>query len=219
LALGVEKMAGRLPRFNPLELFKGALVQGQRQIGKAASDIRSVSDELGRAGSGQPFSEKERQPALGVAPPVHAAPSEKTSQAENIATACIPCCLGHFSTSSGLLNECVRFKDDGITSNEVLDRVAKVLAEQNALERVDLTPEMIAQSPEWEREMAERALKQSRSLRHKLENLQSMADIEQAAAETAAFYRKLNREWFQKRLTRRSGKAGVTAENVSEEPD
>jgi len=67
--------------------------------------------------------------------------------------------------------------------------------------------------------MAERALKQSRSLRHKLENLQSMADIEQAAAETAAFYRKLNREWFQKRLTRRSGKAGVTAENVSEEPD
>jgi len=210
-------MAGRLPRFNPLGLFKDALVQGQRQIGKAASDIRSVADELGRAGSGQSVSqEKERQPSLGVAPPAHAAPSEKTSQAENIATACVPCALGHFSTSSGLLNECVRFKDDGITSNEVLDRVAKVLAEQNALERVDLTPEMIAQSPEWEREMAERALKESRSLRHKLEGLQSMDDIEAAAAETATFYRKLNREWYQKRLTRRASKADVTAENVSE---
>ena len=216
MALGVEKMAGRLPRFNPLELFKGALVQGQRQIGKAASDIRSVADELGTAGS------RQRQPLQSPpsvpGPSKSKLPSEEPSETQEIATACLPCCLGHFSTSSGLLNECVRFKDDGITSNEILDRVAKVLAEQNALERVDLTPEMIAQSPEWEREMAERALKQSRSLRHKLENLQSMADIEQAAAETATFYRKLNREWFQKRLTRRADKAGVTVENVSEEP-
>jgi len=207
-------MAGRLPRFNPLELFKGALVQGQRQIGKAASDIRSVADELGHAGTGKPLQFPPSVPS----PSQSKLPSEEPSETQEIATACLPCCLGHFSTSSGLLNECVRFKDDGITSNEILDRVAKVLAEQNALERVDLTPEMIAQSPEWEREMAERALKQSRSLRHKLENLQSMADIEQAAAETAAFYRKLNREWFQKRLTRRAGKASVTAENVSEEP-
>jgi len=118
-------MAGRLPRFNPLELFKVVLVQGQQRIGKAASDIRSVADELGTAGSGQAFSqEKKRQPATSVAPPAHATPSEETSQTNNIATACVPCALGHFSTSSGLLNECVRFMEDGITSNVILDRVA-----------------------------------------------------------------------------------------------
>jgi len=210
-------MVGRLPGFNPLDRIKSALVQGQRQISKAASDIRSVADELGRAGSEQPFSqEKKRQPAPGVAPPTHAAPSEKTSQTENIATACVPCALGHFSTSSGLLNECVRFKEDGIDSNEILDRVAKILAEQNALERVDLTPEMIQRSPEWERKLAERALAESRRLRHKLEGLESIEQLEEAAASTASFYRKLNREWFKERLTRRSGGADVTAENVSE---
>ncbi|MBA7703926.1 hypothetical protein ES703_112723 [subsurface metagenome] len=64
-------MAGRLPRFNPLDKFKGALVQGQRQIGKAASDIRSVADELGHAGSGQTFSQEKGD----VAPSPPAAPS------------------------------------------------------------------------------------------------------------------------------------------------
>jgi len=210
-------MAGRLPRFNPLGLFKDALVQGQRQIGKAASDIRSVADELGRAGSGQSVSqEKERQPSLGVAPPAHAAPSEKTSQAENIATACVPCALGHFRRSAGALEEAKRFKHEGITSNEILDRIADVLKEQNTLERYDLTPMKLQNSPEWERELAEEALEESRQLRHLLEDFTDMKQLETAAARAATFYKRLNREWFQKRLARRASKADVTAENVSE---
>jgi len=211
-------MAVRLPRFSPLDRLKVVLVEGQRQIGKAASDIRSIADELGTTGSRRPlYQAKGRQPAPGVAPLSHAAPSEDTSQAQEIATACVPCALGHFSTSSGLLNECVRFKEDGITSNEILDRVAKVLAEQNALERVDLTPEKLGRSPEWERKLAERALAESRRLRHILEGLESIEQLEKAAASTASFYRALNREWFQKRLTRRGGKADVPAENISEQ--
>jgi len=174
-------MAVRLPRFSPLDRLKVVLVEGQRQIGKAASDIRSIADELGTTGSRRPlYQAKGRQPAPGVAPLSHAAPSEDTSQAQEIATACVPCALGHFSTSSGLLNECVRFKEDGITSNEILDRVAKVLAEQNALERVDLTPEKLGRSPEWERKLAERALAESRRLRHILEGLESIEQLEKA---------------------------------------
>ena len=76
---------------------------------------------------------------------------ESARAPKTVATACVPCALGHFSTSSGLLNEIARFKKDGLTSHEVLDRVAACLAEQNALERVDLTPENIQALPSWEK--------------------------------------------------------------------
>ena len=130
----------------------------------------------------------------------HEETEEITDVHQKIATACIPCSLGHFSTSAGLLNEAVRFKNDGITSNEVLDRIAKILEEQNALERVDLTPEKIQSSPRWERELAEEALEKSRSLRHRLESVETMEDIEQIAADISKYYRELNREWYKRKL-------------------
>jgi len=121
-----------------------------------------------------------------------------TSRQGDIATACVPCALGHFSTSTGLLNEAVRFKKEGMASNEIVDRIGKVLEEQNTLERVDLTPERIQSSPPWERELAEEALQQSRSLRHRLEGLKNMEELQQAAADTAGYYRRLNREWYRR---------------------
>lgn len=121
---------------------------------------------------------------------------------ENIATACVPCALGHFSTSAGLLNESVRFKAEGITSNEILDRIAKALEEQNALERVDLASEKIRSAPGWERDIAEEALQKSRSLRHRLETIQTVYDLEQAAADTEDYYRNLNREWWKRRFAK-----------------
>ena len=125
---------------------------------------------------------------------------EPTRLPKTVATACVPCALGHFSTSAGLLNEIARFKKDGITSDEVLDRVAKVQAEQNALERVDLTPENIQALPPWEKELAEDSLSQSRKLRHSLESFTSMGQLEQAAADTSFFYKELNRKWFKGRF-------------------
>ena len=125
---------------------------------------------------------------------------EPQKSPKSVATACVPCALGHFSTSAGLLNEIARFKKDGITSNEVLDRVAKVQAEQNALERVDLTPENIQALPPWEKELAEDALSQSRKLRHSLESFTSIEQLNQAAADTSSFYKELNRNWFKGRF-------------------
>jgi hypothetical protein len=118
----------------------------------------------------------------------------------SVASACVPCAIGHFSTSARLLDEAVRFKKDGLTSPQVLDDIAAVLGEQNALERIDLTPDKILTLPEWEREMADLALERSRELRHKLENIQSMEELESLAANTEEFYKKLNREWLSKRL-------------------
>lgn len=118
----------------------------------------------------------------------------------SVASACVPCATGHFSTSATLLNEAVRFKKDGLTSPQVLDDIAAALGEQNALERIDLTPEKIRLLPDWEKEMANMALEKSRELRHRLEAVQSMEELENIAADTAEFYKLLNREWISKRL-------------------
>ncbi|MBA7652430.1 hypothetical protein ES703_60264 [subsurface metagenome] len=146
-----------------------------------------------------PVAQKTAPPEQKVTPTITREP-ETIPKQEAVATACVPCALGHFSTSAGLLNEAVRFKGEGITSNEILDRIAKVLEEQNTLERVDLTQEQIQSAPQWEREIAEEALSQSRSLRHRLETFINIEQLEQAAADTESFYKKFNREWFKRRF-------------------
>jgi len=123
-----------------------------------------------------------------------------TEPADNIATACLGCCVGHFSTTVGLLNEIVRFKKEGITSNEVIDRISKSLEEQNSLERVDLAPEKIQNLIGWEKKLAQEALDQSRSLRHSLENVQTIEELEELAANTDKFYKNLSREWFKRKI-------------------
>lgn len=122
------------------------------------------------------------------------------SATENIKSACVPCAIGHFSTSATLLNEAVRFKKDGLTSPQVLDDIAQAIGEQNALERIDLTPAKIETLPDWEKEIAETALERSRELRHMLESVQSMEELQSMAAATEEFYKWLNREWASKRL-------------------
>lgn len=143
--------------------------------------------------------------------------SLETSETQEIATACVPCALGHFSRSAGALEEAKRFKHEGIDSNEILDRIADVLKEQNTLERYDLTPMKLQNSPEWERELAEEALEESRQLRHLLEDFTDFKQLETAAARSATFYKRLNREWFKRRLAQRGGGSEVPAENSSEE--
>lgn len=144
--------------------------------------------------------------------------AEKTPAPQEIAIACVPCALGHFSRSAGALEEAMRLKDQGIDSNEILDRVGSVLKEQNALERFDLTPEKIRELPQWERTLAEEALVESRRLRHKLEKLESIEQLEEAAAEAAAFYTKLNRAWFKERFAHLGERGDVLADNISGEP-
>lgn len=140
---------------------------------------------------------------------------EPAPRQETVATACVPCAVGHFSTSAGVLKEATRFKGEGITSNEILNRVAMALEEQNTLERVDLRPEQIQSLPPWEKELAEEALLQSRQLRHNLESLRSIEQLGEAAADSETTYKKLFREWFQQRFEHLGPeKAQIIAEEV-----
>ena len=147
-----------------------------------------------------PVAPNKAPPGQKMTPTITPQETEASPKQETVATACVPCAVGHFSTSAGLLNEAVRFRKEGITSNEILDRIAKSLEEQNTLERVDLTEEMIQNSPPWERELAEEALLESRSLRHRLENLSNIEQLGQVAADSETTYKKLFREWFKQRF-------------------
>ncbi|MBA7693022.1 hypothetical protein ES703_101597 [subsurface metagenome] len=74
---------------------------------------------------------------------------------------------------------------------------------------MDLTPEKLRSTPDWERDIAEEALQQSRSLRHRLETIKGIEDLGQIAADTEGYYRRLNREWWKRRIA----KTGKTEES------
>lgn len=126
--------------------------------------------------------------------------SEKSTA---IPTGCIPCSIGHLGTCTGLLNEAMRFaRDNGIQSEEVIGRVNMCLDELNALERVDLRPEMIHGLPDWEKPLAEKALSLSRQLRHDLEGVSDVSTLETISANTQSVRQDIGQSWFRERLSR-----------------
>jgi hypothetical protein len=128
-------------------------------------------------------------------------PQVNENKSTDIATGCVPCAIGHIGTCSGLLNEAVRFaKSDGMQSTEVIDRVGMCLDELNAMERVDLRPEMVTNLPAWEKELVDMVLKASRATRHLLEDLTSVESLEKAAAATQSLRVLVFREYMKSRV-------------------
>ena len=127
--------------------------------------------------------------------------SPPVNKASDIATGCVPCAVGHFSTCSGVISESLRFgRQEGLGSPEVLDRVGMCLAELNAMERVDLRPEMMVELPEWEKAIANQALEESRKTRHALEGLESVDQLEAVAANLQMKQKEIFRTWMRERL-------------------
>lgn len=148
---------------------------------------------------------EETAPAMVEEPPLEVAekPIIEEGKASSIEAGCVPCSLGHLSVCSGVINEAMRFgRSDGMNSNEVIDRVSHCLQELNALEREDLTSEMIIDLPPWEKEIAVEALKTSRATRHLLEGITTTDELEKAAAKTQTAYTQISRKWFKERLAR-----------------
>ena len=206
---------------SPLDPLRDFLHGAREKVEKAGSDIRVLADELrsGFPGTISTVDEIKPQESLPATLPANIS-QEKSSTAEisnqDIATACVPCSVGHFSACAGLLNEAARFKKDGLTSNQVMDDIGKCIMELNALERVDLTPEKIQTTKGWEQPIAKEALQQSRNLRHRLEKVESMEELERIAADTQRYYTQLNRQWYQGRFRNLDpGKQEAIASRIS----
>lgn len=130
------------------------------------------------------------------------APSETKEVANSIKAGCIPCSLGHLGTCVGVVNEAVRFaRSDGINSPEVIERTNICLDELNAMERVDLRPQMINELSEDDLELANHALEESRAARHALEGLSSVKELVDVAARIQTVRQDIGQSWFSKRLS------------------
>lgn len=124
---------------------------------------------------------------------------------ETEGTACLPCTQDHLSTCSGLLAEALRFaRKDGIQSREVISRIGLCNDELNAMERVDLRPELTMKLPEWEKEIADTALKGSRDLRHDIANMTSVGNLESVAGKAQTLRGNIGKQWMKGRMANMS---------------
>lgn len=170
-----------------------------QEAGRLISGLLSLrSPKTKPISSYQPYIEPPAEPQEMIGESMPAG-----SKATSVEAGCVPCSLGHLGTCVGVLNEAMRFaKKDGIGSMEVIDRINICTDELNALERVDLRPEMIEALPGWEKDLANEALSTSRDVRHKLEGIKTVGDLEQAAANTQRVRQEIGRGWFKGRLAR-----------------
>lgn len=203
VGMGVDKVADALGKDDgpPAATKERPLTKASAQTEPSAQPETPARDLESHTGGPSPAAVTETLP--------------QENPTDQIATACVPCAIGHFAGAAKLLNEAIRFRDEGIGSNQVLDDIAGAIGELNAMERVDLTPERLQQTPEWQRAIAEESLRESRKLRHRLEGISSMEEIEKAAADTESYYKKLNRQWYKGRFSHLgAGKAEAIAQRV-----
>ena len=126
----------------------------------------------------------EQKPVFHPATKPSTKPMSGASMTESKSTACIPCSKAHISAISGALNESIRFaKEGGIQHPEVIDRIGIATDELAACERIDLAPYKIAE----EREFADWIVSKTRDLRHSLDNISNVGDLENTATEAADF--------------------------------
>jgi hypothetical protein len=171
-------------------------IYGPRAEAESAPEVESVSK----------VSEKER-PRLSGGP-----------EALSRGTACLPCSQDHLSTCSGLLAEALRFaRNDGIESTEVISRLGLCRDELNALERVDLRPEVTSQLPDWENKLVGDVLNGSRNLRHDMTEILSVSDLEAVAGRAQVLRRDIGKAWLVERLKRMApGQREVVEQKLQE---
>jgi len=113
-------------------------------------------------------------------------PVRATATGAPIATSCIACSRSHMATIAGALEESIRFaRTNGITDPEVLLRIDAAEKEINIMERIDLSPEAIQNSPEKDKEMARQFLPKIRKLRQDIGQIASVDHLEEAASEAS----------------------------------
>lgn len=168
----------------------------------ARREVKSEELENKRAAAAEAKAVAEIQAqAIAAEEPPDEEPSPQTEKATAPATGCISCALGHLGTCSGLLNEGMRFaRADGLASEEVIERISMCQDELNTMERVDMRPEMIVDLVPWEKTLAEKALEESRNIRHKIQGLRTVDDLERLAANTQTKRMEIGRDYFRQTL-------------------
>ncbi|MBW2559609.1 MAG: hypothetical protein JRE40_02015 [Deltaproteobacteria bacterium] len=132
--------------------------------------------------------------------------SQKKVKEEAVArgTACLPCTVDHLSTCAGLLSdEAVRMAHrNGLNDLEVQRRIMACSDQLNAMEREDLSIEKIAGLPKEEKEIALYAQNKSAEIRHMINGINSIEDLENIALEVKQTRNKVGSDYLKVRLKR-----------------
>lgn len=160
------------------------------EIIRRANPIRDVVDDAREVIKGAREEVSEVASSLrveGAAPPAIEEPKAVSmEEGAKEGTACIVCSDEHFSETSGALSEAIRFaRDKGVGDREVTRRVRHAREELNAMERFDLSPQQVASLPEDEKPVGRWAVSKSRELRHALNSISSVDDLEKVAAQAS----------------------------------
>jgi len=130
--------------------------------------------------------------------PVAAGPPSALSDRRG--TGCRPCTSDHFSTCAGALAEALRFaRAAGIEDAQVQDRLALCVEELNIWERVDAAPDKLPSLAAPEREFVRRWLPKGRSLRHQLNEIGTLENLETVGALARTLSREARQEMRQLR--------------------
>lgn len=124
----------------------------------------------------------KKEAALTVTAP---APSKEAQAPLPKGTACKPCTSDHFSTCAGALSEALRFARSGKVSDyEVQRRISLCVDELNIWERIDVSPEVLPRMTPDEKVFVRKWLPRGRELRHDLNEITTLEDLEAVAAKT-----------------------------------
>lgn len=113
-------------------------------------------------------------------------PERTTETGAPVATSCIACSASHVATVAGALGEAMRFaREGGITDPEVIRRLDAADQEITIMERIDLSPESVRNSPAKDQEMAHFFLPKIRELRQNIGSISNVDELERAASEAS----------------------------------
>lgn len=143
------------------------------------------------------------KPPKGYQPPAEPVPAPKYIGEEKVeeGTACLPCVNGHFSVCSGLISdEAIRMARRHGIGDEEISRINKCLDQLNAMEREDLSIDKISELPQWEKDLALYAQSESAEIRHGLEHLESVDDLEHVALKIKKARMTVGQTYFKNKL-------------------
>jgi len=110
--------------------------------------------------------------------------ADTAGEKKGVATSCMACSRSHLTTISGALDEALRFaRKDGVDSDESMRRIDAAEREINIMERIDLSPESIQNSPREEQEFIEPFMQKIRELRQNIGQIKSVQELERTAAQ------------------------------------
>jgi hypothetical protein len=105
---------------------------------------------------------------------------------KEVSTSCIACSRSHLVTTAAALEEGLRFaREGGTTHPEAVKRIDIAEKEVNIMERIDLSPQAILNSPQREQELARGFMPKIRKLRQDIGQISSVEQMEEAAREAS----------------------------------